>query len=153
EPGWWPFIWPFFFGATLVDTGGAPTSRALDRPDDPWIDTIQLHRRDAEDAERTVPNSSLRPLRLCGESFPSNAISAAKALIDAPEVIAAYDWVQSYPRAFGLDKLNNFRSTFGSYDSAQNAFIDNKVSMVLQGPWLANMINLYNKDLDYAVAP
>ncbi len=25
--------------------------------------------------------------------------------------------------------------------------------MVVQGPWLANMINLYNKSLDYGVAP
>jgi multiple sugar transport system substrate-binding protein len=104
EPGWWPFIWPFYFGAKLVATDGPGP----------------------------------RP---------------ARALIDAPEVIAAYDWVQSYPKEFGLSRLNDFRSTFGNYDSALNPFISGQLSMEIQGPWLANMINLYRKDLDYGVAP
>jgi ABC-type glycerol-3-phosphate transport system substrate-binding protein len=116
EPGWWPFIWPFYFGGKLVDLGPA-----------------------------AVPSSN-----------PQSTIrnpQSPKATIDSPEVIAAYDWVQSYPKQFGLSKLNEFRSTFGNYDSALNPFISGKLSMVIQGPWLANMINLYNKDLDYGVAP
>jgi ABC-type glycerol-3-phosphate transport system substrate-binding protein len=99
EPGWWPFIWPFYFGGKLID------------------------------------------------------VATNKSHVDSPQVIAAYDWVRSYTKNYGLNELNDFRSTFGSYDSAQNAFISGKVSMVIQGPWLANMINLYNKGLDYGVAP
>jgi ABC-type glycerol-3-phosphate transport system substrate-binding protein len=99
EPGWWPFIWPFYFGGTLVNA------------------------------------------------------AAGKAHVDSPQVVGAYEWVQSYPRRFGLNRLNDFRSTFGNYDSALNPFIHGQLSMVIQGPWLANMINLYNKELDYGVAP
>jgi ABC-type glycerol-3-phosphate transport system substrate-binding protein len=101
EPGWWPFIWPFYFGAKLVDTTPTP----------------------------------------------------AHALINTPDVIAAYDWVQSYPNDYSLSALNDFRSTFGNYDSPLNPFISGQLSMVIQGPWLANMINLYKRDLDYGVAP
>jgi multiple sugar transport system substrate-binding protein len=147
EPGWWPFIWPFYFGAKLVDTG-APSASA-----------DQIHRRDAErrredkrpESDPFNPLSSplCVSLRLCGESSPPSA----KALIDTQEVIAAYEWVQTYPKAFGLSKLNDLRSTFGNYDSPLNPFISGQLSMEIQGPWLANMINLYNKDLDYAVAP
>jgi ABC-type glycerol-3-phosphate transport system substrate-binding protein len=116
EPGWWPFIWPFYFGGTLVD-----------------VETT---------ASATIENPKSKI-----ENVP------AHATIDTPRVIAAYDWVQSYPKTFGLEKLNDFRSTFGNYDSALNPFISGSLSMVLQGPWLANMINLYKKDLDYGVAP
>ena len=76
-----------------------------------------------------------------------------QATLDSPENIAAYEWMQSYGKAYGIDALNTMRSSFGNYDSAQNAFINGSVSMILQGPWLANMINSHKPDLDYGVAP
>jgi len=76
-----------------------------------------------------------------------------RALLNSPENQAGYDWVQSYPKEFGLTRLNEFRSTFGNYDSPLNPFLAGKLSMVIQGPWLANMINAYAPDLDYGVVP
>jgi multiple sugar transport system substrate-binding protein len=99
EPGWWPFLWGYYFGGSLYDP-------------------------------------------------PAN-----RALADSPQNIAAYEWVQSYPKEMGLEDVNDFRSGFGNYDSALNPFICGKLSMVMQGPWLANMINLYNPSLEYGVAP
>jgi multiple sugar transport system substrate-binding protein len=125
EPGWWPFIWGYFFGGKLVDVANPQT--ALSR----------------SGRDETNPQSAIR----------NPQSPRAKALIDSKEIIAAYDWVQSYPKEFGLDKLNDFRSTFGNYDSALNPFISGQLSMVIQGPWLANMINLYRKDLNYGVVP
>ncbi len=99
EPGWWVFIWGYFFGGSLYDEGTDRVTLAM------------------------------------------------------PENIAGYEWVASYPKEFGLKALNDFRSTFGNYDSALNPFIEGRLSMVMQGPWLANMINMYNPGLDYGVAP
>lgn len=76
-----------------------------------------------------------------------------KATYDAPENVAAFEWIQFFVREYGLDRLNELRSSFGNYDSALNSFVAGKVAMVTQGPWLGNIINLYKPDLDYAVAP
>ncbi len=78
---------------------------------------------------------------------------ANRSTADSPENIAGYDWVQSFPREYGLGAVNEFRSSFGNYDSPLNAFISGRLSMVVQGPWLANMINLHRPDLEYGVAP
>jgi multiple sugar transport system substrate-binding protein len=76
-----------------------------------------------------------------------------RSLAASPENVRAYEWVASYPEEFGLTDVNQFRSGFGNYDSPLNPFIAGTLSMVLQGPWLANMINLHRPDLDYGVAP
>lgn len=75
------------------------------------------------------------------------------ATVDAPANIAGYEWLQSYTKRYGLAPMNKMRSMFGNYDSERNGFIAGNVSMILQGPWLANMIKLYRPDLDYGVAP
>ncbi len=75
------------------------------------------------------------------------------ATVDAPANIAGYEWLRSYTERYGLGPMNKMRSMFGNYDSERNGFIAGNVSMILQGPWLANMIKLYKPDLDYGVAP
>ncbi|MFX8824957.1 extracellular solute-binding protein, partial [Acinetobacter baumannii] len=47
----------------------------------------------------------------------------------------------------------DFRSGFGGFNSTQNAFISGKMASVLQGVWMANFIQKYNKDLDWAAVP
>lgn len=79
--------------------------------------------------------------------------STNTATVDAPANIAGYEWLQSYTERYGLGPMNKMRSMFGNYDSERNGFIAGNVSMILQGPWLANMIKLYKPDLDYGVAP
>jgi ABC-type glycerol-3-phosphate transport system substrate-binding protein len=72
---------------------------------------------------------------------------------DAPENIRAFHWVQSYAQSYGPSALQLFKSGFGNFSSPQNAFIDEKVAMVLQGVWMYNFIDKYNPKLDWAAAP
>jgi multiple sugar transport system substrate-binding protein len=99
-PGWWPTIWPIFFGTDVYD---------------PAADTCTI----ASDT-----------------------------------CVRAYEWVQATARRFGPAQTKSFMSQFlRSNHSAQDPFISGKVSMTLQGPWLANFINAFNPGLDYAAAP
>jgi len=79
--------------------------------------------------------------------------STERSQVDSPPNVAAYQWVQSASRRLGVDALKRFRSGFGNYDSPLNAFLDGKVAMEVQGPWLANVINAFKPELDYGVAP
>src|SRR5206468_8524538 len=71
----------------------------------------------------------------------------------SPENLRAYRWVQSYSTQFGPSALQLFRSGFGNFSSPQNAFIAEKVAMVLQGVWMYNFIDKYNPKLDWGAAP
>ena len=119
EPGWWSFIWGFYFGGSLYEE------------------------------------------------------STQKCLLNSPENVIGYEWLSSYSSRFGsgddlpdadpqtnkalrsssLAELEKFRSGFGNYDSSLNAFLSGKISMVIQGPWLANVINTHKPDVDYGVTP
>ncbi|MGH7131166.1 MAG: ABC transporter substrate-binding protein [Phycisphaerales bacterium] len=86
--------------------------------------------------------------------------TSGMALVDSPQNLAAYKWMRSYPAAFGqgddrrgAERVERFRQGFGNYNTPQNAFLAGKVAMVIQGPWLANMLVEHAKDLDYGVAP
>lgn len=76
-----------------------------------------------------------------------------KALAASSESNRAYEWVQTYPKLFGIDNVEKFRSGFGPYGTPQSAFLTGEVAMVIQGPWLANLIKAFKPDLDYGVAP
>lgn len=75
------------------------------------------------------------------------------ATFDDPGNIASVEWIQSFVHDYGIERLNELRSSFGNYDAPLNAFVAGRLAMVCQGPWLGNIINLYKPDLDYAVAP
>ncbi|MCK6475680.1 MAG: ABC transporter substrate-binding protein [Phycisphaerales bacterium] len=64
----------------------------------------------------------------------------------------AYEWVATYPQRYGVKNLVALQAGLGNYGSGQNAFLSGRVAMVLQGPWLANVIARYAPSLDYAVA-
>jgi multiple sugar transport system substrate-binding protein len=79
---------------------------------------------------------------------------ANKALIASPACVRAYEWVQSSAKRFGVQATRSFAAGFlRSNLSAQDPFISGKVSMVVQGPWMANFLNAYRPDLDYAAVP
>jgi ABC-type glycerol-3-phosphate transport system substrate-binding protein len=99
---------------------------------------------------------------LWGYSFGASIFdeSTGRATIDAPQSLAAYRWLQSYVRSPGLSSdqanaaaIKKFEDSYGFYNTAQNAFLSGKVAMVLQGPWLANMIKQFVPDMDYSVVP
>lgn len=75
------------------------------------------------------------------------------ASVDDPRNIAAFEWMCSYTRTLGHDKVERFRSSLGSYNTPENGFLTGRVGMVLQGPWLANMVQQFRPDLEYGVAP
>ena len=73
---------------------------------------------------------------------------------DAPEVLAAYKWVESYPKRFGANQLLAFRDGFGNFASPQNPFFTGRVAMVLQGVWIHNFIKNYAPpDFEWGAAP
>jgi ABC-type glycerol-3-phosphate transport system substrate-binding protein len=55
-------------------------------------------------------------------------------------VVKAFEWVQSYSTRYGKQATSDFRSGAGHFDSPQNPFLAGTVAMVLQGPWMANVI-------------
>jgi ABC-type glycerol-3-phosphate transport system substrate-binding protein len=74
--------------------------------------------------------------------------------IDSPENVAAYEWVESYPKRFGAAKLLALREGFGNFASPGNPFFTGRVAMVLQGPWIYNFIkNFAPADFEWGVAP
>jgi ABC-type glycerol-3-phosphate transport system substrate-binding protein len=79
--------------------------------------------------------------------------SAALATISSLEDVRAMDWMQSYARTLGVDRAKRFAEGFGRYFTPENPFLTGKVAMIIQGPWIANLIVAYRPDLDYGVAP
>lgn len=67
--------------------------------------------------------------------------------------LQALEWIQSYPKKYGLDRLRSFGASFGSFNSPQNAFLSEKVAMVLQGVWMYNFISKYAPHLEWGAAP
>jgi ABC-type glycerol-3-phosphate transport system substrate-binding protein len=70
-----------------------------------------------------------------------------------PANVRAFSWIQSYPKKFGSTELQTFRSGFGNFSSPQNAFLDSKVAMELQGVWMYNFISKYSPKLEWSAAP
>jgi ABC-type glycerol-3-phosphate transport system substrate-binding protein len=79
----------------------------------------------------------------------SNAITA-----NSPENIAAYQWIESYPKRFGVQDLLAFQDGFGNFASPQNPFFTGRVAMEMDGVWVYNFIKKYAPaDFDWGVAP
>ncbi|HUU11577.1 MAG TPA: extracellular solute-binding protein [Phycisphaerae bacterium] len=72
---------------------------------------------------------------------------------DEPANVRAYAWTKRYAERYGRDKLLQFRSGFGSFDSPYNAFIEGKVSMEMQGVWFPMFIRRHRPQLEFGVAP
>ena len=79
--------------------------------------------------------------------------STQRSLVDSAPNAAAYRWIQERTRRLGVEAIKRFVSSFGNYDSPQNAFLSGRVAMEVQGPWLANVVGAFHPDLDYGVAP
>jgi ABC-type glycerol-3-phosphate transport system substrate-binding protein len=74
-------------------------------------------------------------------------------LTDAP-TLAAYRWVGQTAARIGPEAARRFANAYGrSFHSPQDPYMSGRVSMIVQGPWIANFIRLYTPDLDYAAAP
>lgn len=67
--------------------------------------------------------------------------------------VAAYRWLQSYPRSLGAGPVDAFQRSLGKYGQANGSFLTGEVAMHVQGPWMANTIRDFKPDLDYGVCP
>lgn len=77
-----------------------------------------------------------------------------KVTIESPENVAAYQWIESYPKRFGADNLLAFKDGFGNYASPQNPFLSGRLAMEMQGVWIYNYIKTYAPpDFEWGVAP
>ena len=76
-----------------------------------------------------------------------------KITLTDPKTIEAMKWYQSFSKDFGFKTLDVFRQGFGNFSSPQNAFLEGKVAMEIQGVWMYNFINMYNPTLEWAAAP
>lgn len=73
--------------------------------------------------------------------------------VDDPKNIEAFRWVTKFAARYGREKLLAFKQGIGAFDSPQNAFMSQRVGMVLQGVWMANFIRFHNPHLEYGCAP
>ena len=73
---------------------------------------------------------------------------------NSPENIAAYQWLESYPKRFGARGLLAFRDGFGNLSSPQNPFYAGRVAMSMDGVWVYNFIRNYAPPgFEWGVAP
>lgn len=84
---------------------------------------------------------------------PSPDHPGGLALVDSPENLRAMQWMQTYAAGLGVDRVKSFQESFGNYFTPENPFLTGKVAMIVQGPWMANLIQAFKPDLDYGVAP
>lgn len=70
---------------------------------------------------------------------------------DCPQNVRAFTWVKRFAERYGRERMLTFIGGFGSFDSPQNAFIDGKVSMEMQGVWFPNFIRRHRPDLEFGV--
>lgn len=76
-----------------------------------------------------------------------------KITMTDPNTIRAYEWVASYSKRYGPGNMQSFQQGFGGFDSAQNAFMDNKVASVNQGVWMYNFVTKYRPDFKLNIVP
>jgi multiple sugar transport system substrate-binding protein len=70
-----------------------------------------------------------------------------------PHNIAAFAWIQSFTKEYGLDDVKLFSSEFGPWASPAAPFFSGKIAMVFQGVFYDNYIHQYKPGLDYGVGP
>ena len=81
-------------------------------------------------------------------------LAADRCTIGSDLCVQAYEWVQATAERYGPEASKSFSAAFSrDYHKAQDPFFSGKVSMICQGPWLANFAAAVNPGLDYAVVP
>ena len=70
-----------------------------------------------------------------------------------PHNIEAWKWMSRFAEKYGRERTHSYKQGFGSFDSPQNAFLNGKVAMVVQGVWMANFIRFHNPHLNWDCGP
>lgn len=70
-----------------------------------------------------------------------------------PRNVAAFEWIQSFTKFYGLEDVKLLSSEFGPWASPAAPFFTGKIAMVFQGVFYDNYIRQYKPGLDYGVGP
>jgi len=85
--------------------------------------------------------------------FDARLWDGTQCHVDTPAGRAAFTWIADYRARVNNTEVLKFEATAGAIEGAQNPFLSERLTMVLQGPWVANWAAKYTPDLDYGVAP
>lgn len=88
-----------------------------------------------------------------GYFFGGKLWDGDKITINSPENIRGYEWVQSFPKKYGPQAVQTFKSGFGNFSSPQNAFMSDQVATELQGVWMYNFITQFAPKMDWKAVP
>lgn len=70
-----------------------------------------------------------------------------------PHNVAALTWMASYSKRYDIRRLDAFRSTYGSNDSANGPFLVGKMAMWATGEWSEEFIRRYAPTIPYGWFP
>ena len=59
-----------------------------------------------------------------------------KATVNSPQNIAGYDWFQSFPKRWGLERMRAFQGAIVDNPSPYRNFFSGRLATTIQGPWL-----------------
>jgi multiple sugar transport system substrate-binding protein len=77
-----------------------------------------------------------------------------RAVFADDATVAAYEWVQSYPRRLGVEASREFGHSHNrSFNSVHDPFFSGRVAMIVQGPWITNFMATAAPGLDYGAGP
>jgi multiple sugar transport system substrate-binding protein len=88
-----------------------------------------------------------------GFVFGGQLIDGDRVTAASEENVRAYEWVASYTKKLGVDPVQRFRSSFGSFASAQNPFLSGQLAMEIQGVWMYNFIKKFADGMQWGAAP
>lgn len=81
-------------------------------------------------------------------------VESGEVACDSPEMLGALQFKSSfYSAPYDTQKVLKFKSGFGQYQSAQNAFFTGEVVFAIEGEWYPTFIKEFAPDLNYGVAP
>ncbi len=108
-------------------------------------------------SDGTIDRIGLLPAGLSwwGRVFGGNFYDDKNQKITAndPKLIAALEWMASYRKRLGPDKVAAFTSGYGDYMSTQNSFFVGKESMSQVGEWFIEFQHRFAPDLDMRFMP
>jgi multiple sugar transport system substrate-binding protein len=76
----------------------------------------------------------------------------AKKYLKPDALYKTWEWLQSFPKEFGADAMRKFASGLGAWGTSAEPFLSGKMAMSLNGPWIADHIRQYARDMDWGVA-
>ncbi len=88
-----------------------------------------------------------------GSLFGGKLLEGDRIVVNGPESVRAFEWIQSYAKRFGAKEVQSFQSGFGTFSSPQDPFMSGKVASELNGTWKGNYINVYKKGLKWFAVP